>query len=98
MLLGKFKEMIRGRLGLPSIPQGQAGLEGSGGVQLGDGLAALGLGVAAGVGASAGVDTGLGVSGMGGDGLEDVLQGMDFDFADLGDFLVGGDGGMVMDL
>ncbi|KAL2255384.1 hypothetical protein VTK26DRAFT_3473 [Humicola hyalothermophila] len=66
-----------------------AGLAGAGGVAIG----------AVAVGSSTGGDAGLELSGaVGGGELGDVLQNMNFDFADLGDFMVGGDGGMMMDL
>ena len=76
VLLGKFREMMRGRLGL--------GQEDGGGLLVFDNAAA-----------APPVDMDL--SGAMTGELGDVLQHMDFDFSDLGDFMDGVDG-IPMDL
>ncbi|KAK3294917.1 C2H2 transcription factor [Chaetomium fimeti] len=94
VLLGRFAEVMRRRLGLGlgQQQQQQTGLSGDGNV---DGTGGLGLGVGmATVPASTEMDFSA-PSGMNALDVEDMQ--MDFDFGDLGDFMGVATGGMPMD-
>ncbi|KAK4043362.1 C2H2 transcription factor [Parachaetomium inaequale] len=94
VLLGRFREVMRGRLGLVALGEGGQALQQQQQQQQGQ-IGQMGFGAAS----STGMDfssSGAGAGAMDAS-VEDVLQEMDFDFGDLGDFMGVATGGMPMD-